>query len=296
MKSLKKNSGAALVTVLVVTTFLTVMVTSLVYMSYLNYKTKSMRHISTDNFYTDEFALDDLATELQQYGATKPKETAVKDIVTAVSVSDSDLTHWSAAKMQNFIKVASLEANITVEPAGDNIIDYGSTYVTFKNVRIKSKTKVGGYESSIVSDLSIAWPSVPKESYGVYDFSLITDAQIDVISGDLAMSGCLYCKQPEGKDSAIKVECGGTLALNGPVSVVHGDIIVEPGGVLAISGKVYVTGKIDIQDGGILYNVSDTVVYGQTPAPDGDRIKGKKDKVTQKENAAEWIKQFDDLA
>ncbi|MCR4585175.1 MAG: hypothetical protein K5686_05565 [Lachnospiraceae bacterium] len=294
MKKLSQNKGVALVTVLVVTTFMTLVATTLLYMSYMNYMTKSMRHMSTDNFYTDEFALDDLATELQQFAANKPKETAVTDLIAAVK--DGDNNHWSTTKMRSFINLATAEADIVVEAVdGKNDIKYSTNYVTFKNVRIKSKTKKGGYESSIVTDLSIAWPSVPKESYGVYDFSLITDSQIDLISGDMAVGGCLYCKQPEGKDSAIKVECGGTLALNGPVSVVHGDIIVEKGGVMAISGKLYVTGTIKIDEGGTVYVVSDTVVYGGDE-PEMSRIKGNSTKVVKKDNATAWVAEFDALA
>ena len=60
------NRGAGMVTVMVAIVFIGIMATSLCYMAYMNYLTKTMKYYSTDNFYTDEYALSDLTASLQQ--------------------------------------------------------------------------------------------------------------------------------------------------------------------------------------------------------------------------------------
>ncbi len=296
MRMKKGNKGAALVTVLVATTFMTVLVTTLLYMSYMNYLTKSMRHVSTDNFYTDEFALDDLATALQEVGADG---TTGKDEVVAYASPDGGST-WSAGKLESLIQVARQEATINVScPTGKSPeMKVTSSSVTFKNVKLTSKTHKGGYVSNIVSDITIAWPDQPKKSYGIYDFSLITDSQILVKTGQVAMGGCLYCRQQTGKDWAIKIESSGVLNLNCPTGIIHGKIVVENGGALCVAGDIYVTGGIEIKEGGMMF-VTGNVEYAGTE-PNSSRVKGKTSNVkrhpgTDAEVAA-WVQEFDNLA
>ncbi|MCR5118036.1 MAG: hypothetical protein K6B44_00265 [Lachnospiraceae bacterium] len=299
MKMKNSNRGAALVTVLVTTTFLTVLVTTLAYMSYMNYITKSMRQVSTDNFYTDEFALDDLTTELQQLSSGSPATSAIPDLVAAVS-NAGDTAHWNGGKMASYIKLASQEANISVQAADGKSPDIVATSntVTFKNVNIRSTTKKGGYVSNITSDITLAWPTVPKENFGVYDFSLITDAQMDIQKGNVTVGGCLYCRQPQDKDWAIRVRSGAVLSIIGPMALIHGKIQVDNGGILTIASKAYITGGIQIDEGGMMFNTSDTVEYAGVE-PDSSRIKGKQPTLkyaSDPAKRAEWVQAFDDLA
>lgn len=292
------KKGAALVSVLVATTFMTVLVTTLLYMSYMNYLTRSMRHTSTDNFYTDEFALDDLATSLQELGADDPAGLG-KDYLVSCTSSDGGNT-WNAGTLQSLIRVASKEADIAVGvPDGKTpTMKVNSRSVTYKNVKLTSTTRKGGYVSSLVSDITIAWPDQPLNSYGIYDFSIITDSQIEAKEGQCAVGGCLYCRQQPDKDWAIKVDSSGVLNLNCPFGVVHGKIVIEDGGCLCVGGDLYVTGGIDIQEGGVMF-VTGSIEYAGME-PNSGRMKGKTDKVkkhpgTDAEVAA-WVQQFDDLA
>ena len=286
------NKGAALVTVLVVTTFLSVLVTSLLYMSYMNYITKSLRYRSTDNFYTDEFALDDLATELQQKAVDDGH--GAQSVIDAVK-ADSAGSKWDPTKMKSYIQIASKEAAIQVVANGSpDIVKDGNT-VTFKNIKLISTTS-DNYKSSIVSDLSIAWPSVPKQSFGINDFSIITDAQIDVKGGNLAIGGCLYCRQQSTQTWAIKVESGAILNINSPMAIVHGNILVENGGMLVIGGKVWITGTINFQTGGMAFITGDVKYAGATPT--SSYIKGKQpEKVySDPDQVAEWLDKINDVA
>ena len=61
------NKGAAIVAVLIGILFIAILASSLLYMSTMNYKMKSMRQFSSDNFYTAEFALNDLLSQIKQY-------------------------------------------------------------------------------------------------------------------------------------------------------------------------------------------------------------------------------------
>ncbi len=61
-----RNKGMAFVTVLIATLFIGLLATSLCFMAYNNYLTKSTRWTSENNFYYDEFALSELTTTMRQ--------------------------------------------------------------------------------------------------------------------------------------------------------------------------------------------------------------------------------------
>lgn len=60
------NKGMAFVTVLIATMFIGLLATSLCFMAYNNYLTKSTRWSAENNFYYDEFALNELTTAMRQ--------------------------------------------------------------------------------------------------------------------------------------------------------------------------------------------------------------------------------------
>ncbi len=60
------NKGAALVAVLIGVLFITILASSLLYMSTMNYQMKGMRYQLTDNFYTAEFAIEDMMAQMRQ--------------------------------------------------------------------------------------------------------------------------------------------------------------------------------------------------------------------------------------
>lgn len=60
------NKGMAFVTVLIATMFIGLLATSLCFMAYNNYLTKSTRWSAENNFYYDEFALNELTTTMRQ--------------------------------------------------------------------------------------------------------------------------------------------------------------------------------------------------------------------------------------
>ena len=114
----------------------------------------------------------------------------------------------------------------------------------------------------------------------------------------MTVGGCLYCRQPQGTDWAIRVHSGAVLSIIGPMAVVHGKIQVDNGGILTNASKTYVTGGIDIRDGGMLFNTSDTMEYAGV-APSSSRVKGIQPTLKYADNEAkrnEWVQAFDELS
>ena len=60
------NKGAALVSVLIGVLFISILASSLLYMATLNFQMKKMRYTSTDNFYTAEFALEEMLAQIRE--------------------------------------------------------------------------------------------------------------------------------------------------------------------------------------------------------------------------------------
>ena len=78
MKVLKNKKGAALVAVLIGILFIAILASSLLYMSTMNYQMKSMHQFSTDNFYTAEYAMDDMSIFLRP-AQRNGQETAARN-------------------------------------------------------------------------------------------------------------------------------------------------------------------------------------------------------------------------
>lgn len=68
MKFNRNNRGMAFVSVLIAVLFIGLLATSLCFMAYNNYITKSTRWSSENNFYYDEFALNELSTIIRDRG------------------------------------------------------------------------------------------------------------------------------------------------------------------------------------------------------------------------------------
>ena len=146
MKNLK-NKGAAMISVLVATVFIAIIATTLLYMAYLNYLTKAVRNASNDNFYTCEYALDDLATSLQQIAAeTNSPSDAISQLrLNCVGTAGSTSGRYDNAKVTSLIKLASQVADISVSsnaPTGvDNFIVSGNS-ITLKILVITADYKM----------------------------------------------------------------------------------------------------------------------------------------------------------
>ena len=267
MRFFKKNKGAAMVSVLIAITFIGILSTSLMFMAYMNYLTKATRHKSTDNFYTAEFALDELATSLQQIAANAPDiATAKTDMAAAIDPNGDGQWHDNAGTivttlMPHASKDALLALTCTVS---------GNEYSTsgqfeMNGVQVKATgipgTSRDGYESTIGTDLSVNFSTASGGPLDIYDFSLICDAPYNGSGGDTFFNGCVYLQGVSGNavyphQDALIVEDGMTAFL-GKRNIINGDVTVKKGGVLNVVGDFQVNGKITVEAGGAVIGSGD---------------------------------------
>lgn len=288
MKKLN-NKGVALVTVLITMTFATILATSLIYMAYMNYVMKSMRFSSTDNFYTAEFALDDLAMAMQQLAAEK---TSATDAVAALlgypeGVGAHENGHhvlqYDNERVKAMIQVASREASISVntvyEQDADGTISANvvstSNSVELKGLEITSVT-ASGYKSTIVTDLKIVFPSSNLGDLDINDFSVLSDSPVVVDAGNCYFTGCVFIGDgdPGTVTDALTVKGSSIVHILSPRGVINGDIEVKSGSTLVITGTVSVVGDIHLESGATLVCTDALKVQGSITGPGRGDVRG----------------------
>ena len=263
MKKANNNKGVAMVTVLIAITFIALLASSLLLMAYMNYTTKAMRYSAVDDFYTNEYALDDLSTSLQQLAA---EQTSVANAKTALATA-CGVTGTTGHKVYNGANVASniryaiqdpKIASITVDTVYDtsvsgNYVDAG-TYVDLLGLKITTTTR-DGYVSNIITDIRIYFPGSGTGDMDVNDFSIIGDGKLDVQHGIFTATGNIFCQAATG--DAVTVGSDAVCTLLGKRGIIDGDVHVNGSGVLMITGEVAITGDL------ILDNKATLVVAGK---------------------------------
>ncbi len=297
-KSVANDRGAALVSVLIAITFIAIIATSLLYMVYMNYLTKVMRYGSTDNFYTAEFALDDLSSELQQIAVDKGKsggniDDAIKEIRSKVGAGPAaGKSNYNPDKVAEYIKVAKNDANIVVTtsyPSGTKNYEDTATQVKLKGVVITA-TDEKGYVSTITSDIIIKFSPEGKGDLDVCDFSIITDKPVYIGGGDFIMTGCAYTQKYRegGTDKAYTLDgktipAGDCLYINGGASVhilseraiFNGNVEVNCSGgdsVVEILGDVYIMGDLKLHSGSKLVVTGSLKLTGHITGSGYDKV------------------------
>lgn len=287
MKKVNNNKGAAMVTVLIAITFIGVLATSLIYMAYMNYLTKGLRYASTDNFYVDEFALDDLSTTIQQIAANEASVADAKDAVVAAvggGTCGSGAYVYDHASVASLIQVASKEASISVntaveknaagEPIADNLIVEAS-YIKLVGVQIIATTPEG-YQSTITSDITLSFPGSGVGEMDINDFSVITDSPISVVDGDVVFGGNIYLSKPisGGGDTALTVGGTANVGILSTRGIINGDVIINGTGFLNITGEITVLGDIYVRDDAVLMCTGDLTHSGEIHKSSRARVIG----------------------
>ena len=270
------DRGAALVSVLIAITFIAIIATSLLYMVYMNYLAKVMRYGSTDNFYTAEFALDDLSSEIQQVAVDKglaggTVSAAIGDIRSKVGASGGS-SKYDNDKVAALIKAASQEADIQVSTSvtGNNYEDNSKSYVKLKGVVITA-TDEKGYVSTITSDIIIKFSADGGGELDICDFSVLTDDPVYIGGGDFIMTGCGYMQKHNGSGEVNGVPEGYCLYINGGAcaqmlserAILNGKVKVVGNAVLSISGKVFVFGDIELDSNSTLIVTGELKLTGK---------------------------------
>lgn len=292
---IRNNKGVAMVTVLIAVMFVGMLATSLAYMSYNNYLTKSTRWTAENNFYYDEFALDELTCVIRDEAFTKSEQ------LYAAAAEDA-----KPDKMTDYIKELAKTAGVPTGPAGTPGVETGNyssnftgewnpdtfnqffqnhsvtatqTGVTikvevsdlpgrtepiyqrkrkeirFKNVKITT-TDAKGFTSVIHTDIVI--PSESSSSnIKVNDFSLISDNRLDWEQGGVChFGGNLFCIDNAKSNN----HTGTALTVGGGAQMTLG------GKKSLIVGNVVVKGQSKL----FLYN--DVTITGTVQVEAGSRV------------------------
>ena len=292
MKKLK-NKGAAMISVLVATVFIAIIATTLLYMAYLNYLTKAVRNASNDNFYTCEYALDDLATSLQQIAAeTNSPSDAISQLrLNCVGTAGNTSGKYDNTKVASLIKLASQVANISVSSnvpsTADNFIVSGNS-ITLKGLVITadSKNDADPYHATISTDLTLTFNSSSDGGMDVNDFSIIGDDHINWSNGGrCVMTGNIFIRSQGWMNAHVTYDLAGkgtadnykTLTndytYTNRDAIICGDInggATAHSDVLSLTGsRGIIIGNIVVGKGGILTITGDVSVIGNIYIRDG---------------------------
>ena len=271
----QNNKGAAMLTVLIAITFIAVLATSLMYMAYMNYKTKALRFASSNNFYSDEFALDEVAASLQQLAADQTSINAAKEAIrNTVSGSTATLGVYCPAAVQDLIEVTTgVSTNNLLITVSSNDPVYVETdkSITLKNLQIICEDKNLGSYSSITTDLQLSFASTLGGDFDVNDFSVISKSMINTTtkSGSTIFTGCIYVKKPSGSTVSFQASAGRSVTILSPKAVFDGDFIVEDGSAVFIGGNVNVNGDLCIGSGSTVIVAGKLNLSGKVRGHDG---------------------------
>lgn len=290
------NKGMAMVTVLIAITFVGILAASLMYMSYMNFIAKSVRYSSTDNFYTTEYGLAELSTSLQNRAANSSTVTAamnrftneeistplgMKKILT-VNPNNTSINCYDCVALEALVQSANQEADIeiltTYDDDGDGWADtdnyiLDTKSITFLGVRIRSTT-ADGFVTTISTDIKITFDNKPGDM-SVNDFSVITDSPLEVSDKCVVMSGNIFIGSRGNADgNALTISNISVVTLLSKKGIIHGNVVVNDGCTLILTGDITVYGQITVKKGGTLICTGNLVHTKELDIKTGAILKG----------------------
>lgn len=299
MKSMK-NKGMAFVTVLIAVMFIGLLATSLAFMAYNNYVAKATRWQSSDNFYYDEFSLEEISSGIRQYGedyiSTTPTASLTGDtasdfiigmakgagVVDASGASDNGnyggnfTGTWAPASLQNLLNTygitndatSSVEITIsasTIPGRTDCTYIRKGKDITYKNVCLNVLDKATNYTTTITTD--IHFPSVQLKGDGipVNEFSLMSDRPLKWTNGGISsFTGNVFVidkATPPHNTTALLADKGANVQLMGKQNLIVGNVEVKGGSILTIGGEATITGTLTVEAGSMVqFNGNDVIV------------------------------------
>lgn len=200
------NKGAALVSVMIAITFISIVATTLLVISLNNYQMKVVNSQSKSNFYETEQRINVVTAQVRN---AIPGSTDVNGSIGALvnggtGVDYSGNFNYTAAKIAELAfpgsTVSTSGANATVISDGDTFTFYPGTVtvttktngkqITMNDVTIKqvSNDSKGGYENTIKTDINfyVEIASGGGASGGVGSCAFLLDSNIRIDAGDKA--------------------------------------------------------------------------------------------------------------
>lgn len=254
---MKDNRGAALVTIMIAVAFISILASTMLYMSYSNYQMKIVNYQSKVNFYGTEKDMTQVSTSIRNEVETGGDNTlqSLKDVVGYVEAGgvarynpaylsklaypdNVDLS--TVTGIQNgYVSVGDCDATFSTNvPAGvSNFIIEGTENdqtVTLKGIVIEHVTTEDGYVHKITTDLvyKIKKTNAIDDPGGIGEFSMLMD--------------CPVSGEPSSGDATRATMYGNVFV--GPGTYQYSaDGTINPAGAnaLVLSGEAYYTQKGD---------------------------------------------------
>jgi hypothetical protein len=255
---MKGNRGAALVAVLIGILFIAILASSLLYMSSMNFKMKGMRAEASDNFYSAEYAMADMLAQVKQmsYASDDPKTKLSGYLKSgANSVNTGNLQKLIGYGSGNGVLPDIADAKVSCIYDGTGVASYEeiANYIYLRGIKVTTTTK-SGYESSIVTDIKIGFPSSSDAPGRLNDFSILSDSPLSLKESSQYFGGDIYVRANThlGND-ALRVGEHSNVTFMGNFCFIDGDLTIQSGGKLYLNGTTYVRGKITVNGSGHLF-------------------------------------------
>lgn len=196
LKTSKKfnNKGAALITILITVSFVSIIATTMLMISMNNYQMKVVNNRSKENFYETEQDINLISTKIRSEVVKSSNADASKDVLMLVGGSEM-ATSYTAANIAKLVypdKTLAADNSVTVDgdkfyfSGGPIVVDTkpAGKIVTLQNVTVKQKNQ-DGYENSIKTNIEfyIEQGAGAGGNSGVGDCSFLMDNTITVEGG-----------------------------------------------------------------------------------------------------------------
>lgn len=267
------NRGAALISVMIAVTFITIVASALLYMAYMNFSMKAISVQSKANFYETEGYLQGVTVKLQNEIAKSPDPATTMNNLT-------ESANYSAVKLLKLkypgASGDAASASVTID--GDTItLERGGTYTvtdystktkkyTLSNVKI-TQLNSEGLTNNIKTDIIyyVTKETTPSDQGGIGEFSMMMDGNLYssgseftymTLYGNSFLSDAQY-NSTLGKTvpgaNALNLSGGAKVNICGDYCVVYGDINLSGNSVLTVTqGNLCVYGDIHLNDNSTL--------------------------------------------
>lgn len=208
MKKLNKK-GSGMATVIVAIALISILASTLMSVTFINYKMKVTNMNTKKTFYSAETALDEVNMGLQdivsaavteaylfvvsnysQYDADEKNdklENLYYDAIYRKLATDVMYDKYKLDVLNGYLKTQAWNATdgygCIVTSSSNDMITYSKTGIVLKNVEIYCKD-ANGYTSSIVTDIRLACPSIDFGAVtslpDILGFSIIADSNLDI--------------------------------------------------------------------------------------------------------------------
>lgn len=183
------NAGSALLTVIVVVAFITVLATTMLYVTGMNYQMKQTDYQNKKSFYKAEEALDGLKAELAKEYMSPAFQYAYQEVMVQYANLESDerqatfngaflkylddewkeeatrrtsMSQTLNDKLKEMVASAGYDSRCFIEPAGEDpielVCDRSNGRYVIKNIRVRYAEN--GYSSFICTDIAFCVPDL----------------------------------------------------------------------------------------------------------------------------------------